>query len=307
MRPIPIILFVALLIPTITANALTLKKGETLGSDGKIIRNGTKKQAANAPTRDGYNNNISPHAHAFALVSNPNPVRYGQFSERYELRDGDCGESDCNNPRYRSEISIEAALIRARFDEDIWYGWSFFNENIGSYSRSENLNLVIGQWKTGQDKISPQLKLVQKSQWEYGEFDVTIQLGDMMRTFNWGDENQWGHKCTLWNMAAEKGKWVDLVINTNFGTDEKGYLKIWVNGQLRCNYMGMITANKGTKYSGPSHRRGLYASYTSDFDNAFPDTPKPTFVAYYDEFRVGKTRDEVDIRLIEAAGSPPVD
>ncbi len=33
----------------------------------------------------------------------------------------------------------------------------------------------------------------------------------------------------------------------------------------------------------------------------------PTMVVYYDEFRVGKSREQVDIRMIELAGGPPVD
>ena len=65
------------------------------------------------PTRDGYWNNISPYKHAFKLVSHPHPVRYGKKSERFEVRDGDCGGSDCKAPRYRSEIGIHKNKTKA--------------------------------------------------------------------------------------------------------------------------------------------------------------------------------------------------
>ena len=74
------------------------------------------------PTRDGYWNNISPYKHAFELVSSPHPVRYGKKSERFEVRDGDCGGSDCTNPRYRSEIGVNPRKTKARIGQDIWYG-----------------------------------------------------------------------------------------------------------------------------------------------------------------------------------------
>ena len=48
--------------------------------------------SSNNPTREGYNNNLSPHEHAFNLTSEE--VRYGSLSERYEVRGGDCGGSD---------------------------------------------------------------------------------------------------------------------------------------------------------------------------------------------------------------------
>ena len=103
------------------------------------------------PTRDGYWNNISPYKHAFELVSSPHPVRYGKKSERFEVRDGDCGGSDCTNPRYRSEIGIKKRKTKARIGQDIWYGWSFYNKNIPRFPRSKNMHITLGQWKMGGD------------------------------------------------------------------------------------------------------------------------------------------------------------
>ena len=41
-----------------------------------------------------------------------------------------------------------------------------------------------------------------------------------------------------------------------------------------------------------------YVSYTGDWDYNYPEKDKPTFIAYYDEFRVGRNREEVDIKII---------
>ena len=117
----------------------------------------------------GYHKQYPRLPHAFALVKNPHPVRYGEKSERFEVRDGDCGDSDCFNPRYRSEISIEKRKIKARFGEDIWYGWSFYNYNIYEYDRTKNMYITVGQWKLG-GKNKP-MNIHQLRQEKYRDID----------------------------------------------------------------------------------------------------------------------------------------
>lgn len=247
----------------------------------------------NGPTRQGYNNNISPHKHAFDL--NTEQVRYGNYSERYEVRDGDCGGSDCTSPRYRSEIMSKKNI--ASPNQEAWYGWSFYNKNIPSFRRDKNPMIVVGQWKYGQtDSISPPIKFHHQD-----DGYVWIQLDDMRRT-----KGTYWRTCKLWHMERNQGKWVDIVMQTNWGTDDNGYLNIWINGIQKCNYKGQILANWRSHYpnSGHSwgkhltHRRGVYVSYTKRFRQNYPDEKLPTFIAYYDEFRQGKTRQEVDIRYI---------
>jgi hypothetical protein len=280
------------------------------------------------PTRDGYVNNISPHKHSFALVSQPEPVRYGETSERYELRDGDCGGTDCSNPRYRSEISLEKNKVQARFNEDIWYGWSFYNKNMLNVSPAWNNQLVFGQWKMGGDNppifkfkqigsgsgnwrgCNPKIcdKFIPLSTANPKSFDVFVQMDDMKEKYDWGRRENWGLVCRLFNLQDNLKKWVDIVVNTNFSTKDDGYLRIWINGEERCHYRGQLVTIKSKKYySGPSHRRGIYGSYTVKWDTARPDKKKPTYIAYYDEFRIGKSREEVDIRIIENKGGEAVD
>lgn len=287
-----------------------------------------QKQSADPPTRDGYENNISPNKHNFRLVSKPHPVRYGQISERYEVRDGDCGGSDCDAPRYRAELRLAKNKTRARVGEDIWYGWSFFNDNIPSFSKDKNMNITLGQWKMGGNNF-PMIKMMQAGLDSYTDSiwksclrkycsnhidsneneDFFIQLGDLWgRSVTPKKEANWAMVCRLFSLEKNIGKWVDIVLNTNFSDKKSGYLNIWINGKKKCEYRGPIIVEKDlSMYPGPNHRRGIFVSYTKRWDKNFPNQLKPTFVAYYDEFRIGQSRADVDIRLIEASGGQPVD
>ena len=249
----------------------------------------------NGYTRKGWNNNISPKKWNFTLANDI--VRYGTLSERYEVRDGDCGGSDCTNPRYRSEIMAKKNL--ASPNQEAWYGWSFYNVNIPSFNdRRKNPLIVVGQWKYGESKdgISPPIKLQHRT-----DGYVWVQLDDMRRTKGTSYKT-----CRLWHMEANQGRWVDIVMQTNWGTDSNGYLNIWINGLQKCNYKGQILANWKSHYpkTGYSwgnhltHRHGVYVSSTKRFRKNFPNSKLPTFIAYYDEFRQGTSRKDVDISYI---------
>ena len=285
-------------------------------------------------TRKGYLNNISPHKHAFALVRKPHPVRYGVMSEKFVVKDGDCGGSDCEAPyRYRSEITVEYDSTVARIGEDIWYGWSFFNKNIPEFRDDEKLGITIGQWKIGSGKgISPILKIMQlqtAGKKNYANLhwnscnkkicnrqfksmpneDVFIQLSQMHAHGEFNDrESNWGQVCRLFSLKENKGKWVDIVLNTNFSEKEDGYLNIWINDKKKCAYRGKMIVKKDLSlYPGPSHRRGIFVSHTKRWDKNFPNRKKPNFIVYYDEFRAGSSREEVDLRLIERKNGLPLD
>lgn len=269
----------------------------------------------------GFELLFSPAPHAFAKVETP--VRRGNLSERYELRDGDCGGSDCGNYRARAEITEIRDRVTARLNRDFWVGWSFYNENIRTVTRETSLNTVFGQWRLAGEQPS----LIRFIQLPAGEGnwatcnpaicnrggaasdDVVVQLDEIRQSLNWGAAQNNGNICRLWGMEANRGRWVDVVMNTNFGTDGFGYLRIWINGELRCNYTGQIVSAERarTPVLGPSNRRGIFASYTQRWAANQGSAAKPTMVAYYDEYRTGLSRGEVDTRLREASGLPAVD
>lgn len=268
----------------------------------------------------GYDRLFSPHEHAFRFAETPEPVRRGTRSERFELRDGDCGGSDCENPRYRSEI--QSTEPRGRVNEDIWYGWSFRNQSIPTFAPDTALRVVLGQFKLA-GETPPAFRLVQMGQGEGNWLrcdpavcrrtndtreDVVIQLADMAAARNWGDAQNGGHICKLFSMEDAATQWMDIVVNTNYGTGENGYLRVWVNGVQKCDYRGPLIATfDGALKDRPNVRRGIFGSYTERWTQSRGDAPKPTLVAYYDEFSVGSRREDVDVRLREAAGARPVD
>ena len=59
-------------------------------------------------------------------------------------------------------------------------------------------------------------------------------------------------------MKDVMGKWTDIVYNTNFSTENDGYINIWINGIKRCEYRGPIFTIKDFSMNpGPLHRRGI--------------------------------------------------
>lgn len=271
----------------------------------------------------GYERFLSPATWNFRYSWPGEPVRRGQVAERYELRDGDCADADCANGRLRAEIREAQKAQTAQVGKDIWYGWSFYNDNIGAVTRDQSIGTVLGQWKPDGD--SPTVfRIVQTYQNELdwtkcspaycnplgnpGE-DVVAELENMRVAGNWGATQNFGDVCRLFSMAENRGKWVDIVVNTNFAANDDGYLRIWINGEMRCNYYGRMVAGTRFGLGAPSlsHRRGLFASYTKPYRDNQGSAPIPTMIAYYDEFRSGQARIDVDPAARELAGLRPKD
>ena len=271
----------------------------------------------------GYERFLSPASYNFRFSWPGEPTRRGLVSERFELRDGDCADTDCPAGRLRAEIKETDKSPTARINQDIWYGWSFYNENIGAVTHDTSIGLVIGQWKQGGEQPPP-LRLVQAYQGELNfaacnpavcnpqstnSEDVVAELEDMHVAGSWGALQNFGDVCSLFNMAANRGKWVDIVVNTNFASDDNGYLRIWINGVMKCNYFGRIVAPDNVSVFGAAlnHRHGLFASYTKPFREKQGGAQIPTMIAYYDEFHAGKARGDVDPAYREQAGLRPKD
>ncbi len=266
----------------------------------------------------------SPAPHNFRSVRARDgaPVRRGKRAQRFELRHSDCGGSDCGNPRSRAEVQQTGDRDTASVGEEIWYGWSFFNESVPGFTRDDSLRLVFGQWTVGGD-AAPAVRLIQLGEGE-GNFqecsaaictgpelvngDVVVQLEDMRRVMGWGDNRNNGYICRLFDMAQNRGRWVDITMTTNFGQSPEGYLRVWVNGELKCDYRGPVISVKSLlEDASPEMRYGIFSSYNKRWKDAHPNRPRPTLVAYYDELRIGRSRADVDVALRENARKRPRD
>ena len=270
-------------------------------------------------TRKGWNGSGTKLPHQFNIVSAPYPVRYGTHSERFEIRPDDHDAMGGRTGGNRSELTQRPNRQNAKIGEDAWYGWSFYHENLAVVDHTYGWTPKLGQWKT--DLEAPpviELAPARDGRGRDGHY-IGIALTDLSngKSRSWLKANNFGVPCRLFHIGSTRNKWVDIVINTNFGDDENGYLRVWVNGKQKCDYRGQIVVTPVDRYRsygfrnhGPIFKRGYWSGhkgFPSRWKQNHPNVPIPTFVVYYDEWRQGKSRAEVDIRMIERAGGPAVD
>ena len=196
------------------------------------------------------------------------PVRAGEKSIRFELRNGDCGEdpgqwSDCKNDRQRHELSGD------RFRGKAWYAYSIYLPN---------------NFKTVYPVKSAMAQFHQKGSWP----TLMFQFTDM----GYYADRQLGYQTQemkkLLDVKDMIGKWNDILIHINSTSKDSGFYKIWVNGNLKYEYNGAITGGKENYF-----KFGIYQTKVSVWPMYHPDTPYPTQVVYYDEIRAGKSRQAV--------------
>lgn len=256
----------------------------------------------------GYELLQSSRDFAFRYTENDEPVRRGNVAERIELRDGYCSGTDCKPDRLRSEIRIPKRRALARYGQDIWFGWSFLIEEMSPEFGYVGVYPFLGQWKTAPENSPTIVFMMGGSGSRKDEIHVTL---DDMRRVNGGYVQgiKNGHVCkNMFTVRQAKSEWQDIVINTNFSRGDDGYLNVWINGQLKCEYRGQIVGTQSSSdYRGPNHRRGVYIGNTTRWRAAKGDEPIPPVIVYYDEFLHGASREEVDTRLREAAGLPAKD
>lgn len=254
----------------------------------------------------GYSLLQSNPNHSFRYSQLGEPVRRGKLSERFEIRDGFCYGTDCARDRLRSEIRFPKNRDISKIGQDSWFGWSFRVESFSADLRKIGVYPFLGQWKTAPEN-SPTLYLIMGG--GGGSGSVYLSLGDMARkNNNYVAGAKHGHVCkNMFTIDQAKRQWIDIVINTNFSDKNDGYVNAWVNGRLACKYKGQIVATKTAQDYRPNHRRGIYIGNMKRWRSAKGQTPLPSVVVYYDEFLMGKSREEVDTRLREAAGLPAKD
>ena len=196
------------------------------------------------------------------------PVRAGEKSIRFELRNGDCGEdpgkwSDCKNDRQRHELSGD------RFRGKAWYAYSIYLPN---------------NFKTVYPVKSAMAQFHQKGSWP----TLMFQFTDM----GYYADRQLGYQTQemkkLLDVKDMIGKWNDILIHINSTSKDSGFYKIWVNGNLKYEYNGAITGGKENYF-----KFGIYQTKVSAWPMYHPDTLYPTQVVYYDEIRAGKSRQAV--------------
>jgi len=76
------------------------------------------------------------------------------------------------------------------------------------------------------------------------------------------------------------GNWTEIIFNTNWHPkSDKGYMKVWIDGNLKVDFKGASNTKKGKELS---LRYGLYSSFMSRFKTVFDTQTMPQRVIFFD-------------------------
>lgn len=254
----------------------------------------------------------------FSMVSQP--TRRGESAQRFEIRHGDCGRNnawnDCINDRGRVEMKERRKNSISKPGREVWYGYSMLiPQNFVSLGRG---NTMLGQ--------------VKEQTWKSPIWSLTFNDHPYL---NFSDNEI----CKIGSLSTWKGKWVDVTIYAYYGREKRSsYFRLYKNGKLICDrkkpfipdgidtgrlrlglkygiYNSFLSRYLAAKGVVPDGAGAYQQSHEQGKSNSFSPTPfkydwgveLPTHVIFYDEFRYGASREEVDVRILEERGIAPVD
>lgn len=248
------------------------------------------------------------------------PVRRGAKAQRFEIRHGDCGRSsgwnDCETDRGRVEMKERPKNAMSKPGKGIWYGYSMLiPQDFQSLGKG---NTLLGQ--------------VKAEGWNMPMWFLTFNDRPYL---NFADNVP----CSIGSLASWKGRWIDVTIYAHYGhSGQKSYFQLYKDGKLICDRKTPFMPEEfRTKRPKLGLKYGVYNSFVSRYLARHGQTPAaasamaqqheggtskspsstpfkydwgvqlPTHVVYYDEMRYGSRREDVDVRMLEARGVPPVD
>ena len=211
--------------------------------------------------------NVKPYG--YTLISDPTGMAPAKQVERFEVRSGDChfngGWSDCERNRERSELWEQGD--RSPRGTSAWYGWSFFVPE--DWPNVEPAKTVIGQFH--QHRAHPI--------WMFLNHKGGLVLDDQ-------STGRSTRSIPLIDEANFTGRWHRIEVNGKWETDNTGFLKVWVNGELKLDYSGQ-TMTADTVY----FRFGVYRSFISRYKTKIGSELLPTQIAMFAKVRKAATRE----------------
>jgi hypothetical protein len=250
--------------------------------------------------------------YAWTKVKAPSPVRAGQTSQRFELRDGDC-EPDpvmCQVGRIQFELKSNLNL---KMGDEKWIALSIF---LPKEFDTDKLDTSLFQFHHGGGKsVTNEAGGAQHKFFSIGCFknDFFVDYRELTGT----DADNKFRDSKIGSCPAMKNKWTDLLFHVSL-EKENGFLEIYSNGKkvfdVRKGQKYQYTSNDDEVFSGVKKTNfinkdvsNFYITYGTYITNAqkFRDktgNPVPKTVAFYDEVRIGNDRSEVDLR-----SEPPIE
>lgn len=212
---------------------------------------------------------------SFNIVSDTShTVRAGWKAQRFEVRSGDCYMTDCTrtNPMPYERNEFAQAGGENNEGDEYWYGFSFYvpsnteQANWTSYAQFQQHSNYDPIWIFRKNPGQPLCAV----------FDI-IKNNMVACT---GQRQTWA----LIEDVDFTGRWHDIVVHAKWTQQNNGFTRIYVNGELKVDYTG---------YTRTTGNTDVYFKY-----GIYRWAATTTSVAYFDEIRRGKTREEVDIRLL---------
>ncbi len=224
----------------------------------------------------GFQRSLNDKPYGIVLVDKAkgHPVFAGTKSERFEVRQGDCGVqpgwNDCKQDRERAEMSELKPYTQ--LGKPTWYSFAVYFDP--TWQDISPVTTTIGQFHQ-RDVSSPAILFIQRN----GVYQMRIESAKEQYV---GKDHY-----VLVDETNLKAKWHYVVVFAKWSTGNDGILRVWVNGNLKVNVLGPNTINTSPVY----FKYGIYRSFVSRVPQ------RPAHVVYIDEVRKGPTRQTVDLEL----------
>ena len=223
---------------------------------------------------------LNNKSHGYQIVDDHTGSAPTAKIERFEVQPGDCshgeggGWSDCANDRERSELKEPVDRRMTRSGSEYWYTWSiYFPEDFVNVYPTK---LCVGQFH--QHK---------------GHVIWMTQVRD--DGLIW-DHQVLGRTTVVWPLIDEadlRGKWhtINLYVKWSKHDDgpDMGVLKLWVNDELKVDYIGQTCKSKLVYF-----KYGVYRSFMSRYKNANDVDDVPGQVVYYANVKRAKSESDLE-------------
>lgn len=234
-------------------------------------------------------------------VGAPSPIRAGKKAQRFEVRAGDCAQSDCQYDRERAFYTIKKSW---RYGTEQWVGFSLFLPDDFKTSARVDTTIAIlhqngGPTNRSENRIvdPPVLQMNLRG----NRFTATVHFLTGSAT----DVRDDTKDLPLGSVDALRGRWTDILIRFDTSGGHQ-LLEVYLNGKRQASIPDLLQL--GAQYSGlPVYQReaaienfiqfhpkdyyfqyGIYRAFVSRNGG-----PMPTQITYVDEVRLGKTIDSV--------------